>query len=179
MTKWAALEGTTLIAREKPDLTRRILGKSGYHRVFDWLHKPGVSITKEGKILESLVLTSGHDPTEGGIATGIREIAVRSKIGVSISREKIYIKDETKMLCSSLGIDPLGLLSSGVFIFTVSADTVDRAAELLKEAGIPVFCIGTVTDREGDILIHTDGIPASLPVFQRDEIVKVSGQPDR
>lgn len=172
MTKWAGLEGTTIIAREMPEKTADILGRTSFKEVENWLKEPGISIMKEGKILQDIEISAAHDPTEGGIATGINEICMRSKTGALISRQNILIRKETDTLAKAFGIDPLGLLSSGVFLFTTASLEAEKAVSLLKKNGIDSAIIGEVTEREGEVLIRNRTDTEKLPIFTADEIIK-------
>jgi hydrogenase expression/formation protein HypE len=174
MSKWAALEATTLIAREKPDISRRLLGDQGYREVLNWLYEPGISILKEGQILDGLGLAAAHDPTEGGIATGVHEIADRSAVGIRLYRERISIRPETELLCSHFGLDPLGALSSGVFLFTTGPGQAEKACRLLENGGVPAAIIGEITDQQGVVELVDGGERRPLPVFSRDEIIKLT-----
>ncbi len=174
MTKYAALEATTLIAREKPGIVRELLGEEAYQNVLGWLYDPGISILKEGKILESAVIGAAHDPTEGGIATGIHEIAEYSGVDILLAYDRINIKDETKRLCARFGLDPLGALSSGVFLFTASPGEARRACAALAEQGLPAAVIGEITAGSGKVLLEREGKTLPLPMFTRDEILKLN-----
>jgi hydrogenase expression/formation protein HypE len=173
MSKWAALEATTLIAREKPDISRELLGDQGHRQVLSWLHQPGISILREGEILEGLGLAAAHDPTEGGIATGVHEIADRSAVGIRLYRERIASRPETERLCDHFGLDPLGALSSGVFLFTAGPGKAEKARRLLENGGVPAAVIGEITDQQGVVELIDGGRPRPLPVFTRDEIIKL------
>ena len=95
-------------------------------RCCGWLDNPGISIVEEGRALEGLALSSGHDPTEGGVAMGIQEICRRSGTGAVIRSDSLPIREETRRLCGRFGIDPLGLLVSGVFLFTAERSVAER-----------------------------------------------------
>jgi hydrogenase expression/formation protein HypE len=173
MSKWTALEATTLIAREKPDISRRLLGEEGYQEVLSWLYEPGISILKEGEILSRLELAAAHDPTEGGIATGVHEIADRSAVGIRLYRESIPIRSETELLCKHFGLDPLGALSSGVFLFTAASSEAEKACRLLERGGVPAAVIGEITDQAGIVELVDGEDRRSLPLFTKDEIIKL------
>jgi hydrogenase expression/formation protein HypE len=173
MSKWAALEATTLIAREKPDTSRKLLGDQGHRNVLNWLYEPGISILREGEILNGLGLSAAHDPTEGGIATGVHEIADRSSVGIRLYRERIPIRPETQSLCNHFGLDPLGALSSGVFLFTASPARAEKACRLLENGGVPAAIIGEITNQRGVVELIDGGQRRALPVFTRDEIIKL------
>ncbi|MCD6122008.1 MAG: hypothetical protein J7K04_09245 [Spirochaetales bacterium] len=172
MTKWAGMEGTTLIAREFPEKTKTVLGNTTFKEVENWLKEPGISIIKEGQILEGIEISAAHDPTEGGIATGIHEICMRSGTGAVISKESILLRRETSLLTEAFGIDPLGLLSSGVLLFTASHEEALKAVSRLRQSGIDSAVIGKITDREGEILIKSGKDTERLPIFTADEIIK-------
>lgn len=174
MSKWTALEATTLIAREKPEVSRKLLGQEGCREVLGWLFEPGISITKEGQILSGMRLSAAHDPTEGGIATGIHEIAERSGVGVRLFRDKIPIRRETEVLCEHFGLDPLGALSSGVFLFTATAPEAQKACRALNRRGVPAAVIGETTAQSGSVELIDGGQSTPLPLFTRDEIIKLS-----
>lgn len=173
MTKWAGLEGSTLIAREFRDEAKQILGDRRYETVLSWLHRPGIAITAEGSIIRSLPVSSAHDPTEGGVATGIREIACRSGVGVRIYREKILIKEETELLCREWNLDPLGLLSSGAMLFTTDPDTAGKACSLLNKEGISAAVIGGITSENNRLELITGDCSIPLPAFARDEFLRI------
>ncbi len=172
MTKWAGLEGTTIIAREKREFVEKLLGKQKTEAIIHWTEQPGISITREGEILRNIKISAAHDPTEGGIATGINEIAQRSQIGIEIFYERINIKEETRVICDALNIDPLGLLSSGVFLFTTSPQEADRAVEKLHSAGIEASVIGKITEKERGITLKYNGKSLPIPLYTKDEIIK-------
>ncbi len=173
MTKWAGLEGTTLIAREKPAEAERILGREAYAGVLEWLENPGISIVEEGRILGKLPLTAGHDPTEGGLAMGVQEMCRAAGTGALIRFESIPLRRETGLLCRHFSLDPLGLLSSGVFLFTARERTADAAVRLLAQRGIACAAIGRMKEAREGIMLEREGKQAPLRASAQDEIVKL------
>jgi hydrogenase expression/formation protein HypE len=174
MSKWVGLEGTTTIARERPRQSLEVLGKERFESVLGWLDRPGISIVEEGRALEGMELTSGHDPTEGGVAMGIQEICRRSGVGAAITFEALPVREETRELCRCHGMDPLGLLSSGVFLFTASRAVADRACAVLRERGIPGAVIGEILARGENVWITKNGRREPLVFSEQDEIVKLA-----
>ena len=179
MSKWAGLEGTTTIARERPVETREVLGEERFRAVLGWLDEPGISIVEEGKALEGLALSSGHDPTEGGVAMGIHEICRRSGAGAAISLEAIPVREETRLLCARFGMDPLGLLSSGVFLCTASPPEAREACRLLDARGIPASVIGEMRERGEGVWLERNGVREALAFSAQDEIVKLARRAGR
>ena len=99
-----------------------------------------------------------RDPTRGGIASTLNEIAETAKVGVLIEEEKIPLSEEVDAACEILGLDPLYIANEGKMIFIISEDSADefllkiRSHELGKEAQI----IGTVTNENpGTVIMKT------------------------
>lgn len=172
MTKWVGLEGTTTIARERPAVCREVLGEERAQSVLTWLDDPGISIVQEGRLLEGCALTSGHDPTEGGIAMGIAEICRASGVCAVVDPAALPVREETDLLCRRFGMNPLGLLSSGVFLFTAAPARADEACRRLAGGGIPASIIGRIEEGSGAWL-ETSGKREALVSSSQDEIVKL------
>jgi hydrogenase maturation factor len=173
MSKWAGLEGTTLIARERPAESEAVLGGERYRAVLDWLERPGISIIAEGRALEGLELSSGHDPTEGGIAMGVHEIARRSGCGALLLGDRIPVREETRLLCARFGLDPLGLLGSGVFLFTAARPVAEEACRRLEAGGIPAALVGEMLGKGEPVLIERGGRREPLAHSVQDEIIRL------
>jgi hydrogenase maturation factor len=173
MTKWVGLEGTTTIARQLPGESLEVLGAQAFEEVLRWIDTPGISIVEEGRALEGLELTSGHDPTEGGVAMGIQEICRRSGTGGVVRYEALPIREETRQLCDRFGLDPLGLLSSGVLLFTAERTVADLACSELGAREIPCSHIGEILQRGEGVWLEKAGARQPLAWSEQDEIVKL------
>ncbi len=174
LTEGIAIEGTSIIAREKREETERILGKEKTKTVERWLFDPGISVVKGALILSDAGLpTSMHDPTEGGLAMGIHELCEASEVGALVYGSEIPIFEETRALASHFGIDPLGLIASGALLFTVHRGNESKAIEILKSEGINAKVIGEIRDRSYGVKLEDEGKISPLPRFEKDEILKV------
>ncbi len=172
LTKWVALEGSTLLARERPD-ARAILGAE-HATVAGWLDRPGISVVAEGQVLRRFEIHAAHDPTEGGVAQGIHELANCSGVAVEIDAQALPVKPATRTLCNALGIDPLGLLASGALLFTAPPEVARAATHALHEAGIAATVIGAVHPGTG-VTLRTGDRRVPLPSFPQDEISRLDG----
>jgi hydrogenase expression/formation protein HypE len=114
-----------------------------------------------------------HDPTEGGLATALAELADASGVGVMLDKEKCPILPECKMICDVFGLDPLGTLASGSLLVAVAQADADSVIQFLTREGIPCAQIGTVVRREQGLKMQTKDGVQDLPRFQREEITKV------
>ena len=113
-----------------------------------------------------------HDPTEGGLATGLLELAQAADVGLLVEREKISVFPETEILCKELGLDPLGLIASGALLIAASPRDADRIREALRREGIPAESIGRTWEKGKGVKILTAGEMRDLPFFPRDEIAR-------
>ena len=158
LTKWVALEGCTLLARERSD-ARAILGAE-HSAVAGWLDDPGISVIAEGRVLRRFAIHAAHDPTEGGVAQGIHELAYCSDVAIEVTAAALPVKPATRRLCRALSIDPLGLLASGALLFTAPPEVARAAVAALQAAGTAATRIGTVRGPASRCAPHA---PAELP----------------
>lgn len=73
-----------------------------------------------------------RDPTRGGVATVLNEIAVNAKKGIKIYENKIPLNPVTSGACEMLGLDPLFVANEGIFLAIVDPTIADEVVELLK-----------------------------------------------
>ena len=90
------------------------------------------SAALHGLVAEMLKVTAEihclRDPTRGGLATSLNELAGQSAVGMVIEEQKIPIKSEVKAACEILGLDPLYVANEGKLVCICPAD---QAASLL------------------------------------------------
>lgn len=179
LTKGIAIEGTCVIARERVlDLKDRV-SEEVLDRAKDMLSEPGISVIQDARIAVSVAgdhLHGMHDPTEGGLIQGVRELADRADVGVRIERDKIPVLPETRILCEVLGIDPMGLLASGALLLAVAPGYEEKVRLALSEEGIPCTQIGEIRSAAQGLDWVCEGQVSELPTFPRDELVKVFEQ---
>ena len=115
-----------------------------------------------------------HDPTEGGVATALRELAVPLRIcGLSVDAEALFASDETRLLCDAFQLNPLGVISSGALLIGLAPADTERVRNAIRTAGIPCEIIGRVESPEFGIKLRVHDRWNDLPEFDRDEIGKV------
>jgi len=174
LTKGIAVEGTAVIAREKaaalsdmPEAERR--------RAADFIYDPGISVVREARIaLEAGGVHALHDPTEGGVATGLHELAAAAGVGLRIEAARLPVLPECDRLCRRFGLDPLGLIGSGALLIAAAPDAAPAMVERLQGEGIRAAVIGeVVAGAEGCRLKGRDGVWRDLPMFERDEVARL------
>lgn len=160
-----AIEGTAILAREHADLLAvRGVDRETVERAAGWLRVPGISVQPAARLLRSLPgLHAMHDPTEGGVATALQEVAEAAGVGLRIELGAVPVLAECRVVCDALGLDPLGLVASGSLVATLAPEDVPEALARLKAAGIPAAVIG-------ELVPAGEGSP--LPVFAQDELAR-------
>ena len=174
LTKGIAIEGTALLAREAQDLLiRKGLSLEAVERAKNFLFTPGISVVRDAKVAQSAGrVTAMHDPTEGGLATGLIELARASELGLEINFDSVPIFDETKEICDILSLNPLGLIASGSLLLAVDPVDVDRVLDALDGAGISANRIGRMMPKDYGFKMYTSEGLVDLPTFSRDEVAR-------
>jgi hydrogenase expression/formation protein HypE len=178
MTKGIAVEGTAIIAREVNGVNGLVNGLSeGFlERCQDFLHEPGISVVQDARVaMMAGEVHAMHDPTEGGLATGLLELAEAARVGLEVEEDAIPILPETRVLCTRLGLDPLGLIASGALLLAVAPEDVEAILTALESAGIDAVRIGRMVDRERGVVLRRATGERPLPHFERDEIARLFG----
>ncbi len=174
LTKGLAIEATSIIAREKADELAGNHPPEFIARCREFLHRPGISVVPEAQIATAQAqIHAMHDPTEGGLATGLWELAKAAKVGLVIYEEAIPILPETASLCAEYGLDPLGVIASGSLLITLSPQDSKRVIKALNEAGIEAAVIGKVVEEGEGLKLRAEGVVKELPRFERDEIARL------
>jgi hydrogenase maturation factor len=175
LTKGIAIEGTSLLARERRQALAQTLSQAQLDRCLELLHVPGISVVREATLaMEAGGVHALHDPTEGGLATGLWELAQAAGVGWLIEEALIQILPECELLCRHFRLDPLGLIASGSLLIAADPDATDGIVARLTDEGIHAAVIGSaVAAEQGCLLRSSDGRLRSLPRFDRDEITRV------
>ncbi len=90
-----------------------------------------------------------RDPTRGGLATVLNEMARDAKLGIDISQKNIPVEEQVYSVCEMLGLDPLYVANEGLFVAVVDAAIADKFLWQLKnwEHGAMASIIGEVTHK--------------------------------
>jgi hydrogenase maturation factor len=174
VTKWIGIEGTALVANERANDLLPILGRESVSAAAHLLLDPGISIVKDAGIaIESGVVTALHDPTEGGLATAVHEMAEASGLGAVLILENVPVRPDTSKICEHFGIDPLGLLSSGALLIGAKPGSASTLHDILSAVGIPITRIGTLTEASSGLRLIVGNDSKSLPRYDSDELTRV------
>ncbi len=191
-TGLGVVEGTTVISAHRAQPGDKIIvsGTIGDHGVAILSQRE--HLTFEGAIasdtaalhtlVAAMLATSDQihclrDPTRGGVATTLNEIAAASAVGVEIDEQRVPVQDSVKGACEILGLDPLYIANEGKLVAFVAADAAEavsrtmRAHPLGREARI----IGeAVAHHPGLVLLKTAiGGTRVLDVLRGEQLPRI------
>jgi thiamin-phosphate kinase len=172
MTKSAGLEGTSILAAEKADLVRSHFDESLRQMALTLRYNPGISVVKEALLAAEHGATAMHDPTEGGVAMGLYELASASAVGLSLDLEAIPILPVTQQICRYFGVDPLKLISSGTLLLTIPTNQWLPLQQAFQTQHIAAQVIGAIRAESG-IHATVHGKPVPFTYSEVDELTRV------
>ena len=174
MTKGIAIEGTAVLAREAgPVLERLGVPAAVIEEARQYVFRPGLSVVREAMAAcEAVAVHAMHDPTEGGLATALYEMAEASGLGLAVQEEAIEVLPLTRALCQAAGLEAMGLLASGSLLITVAEEDCQRALQAIEAVGVPVRRIGGMAGAEEGVIIEAYGQRREIPRFARDEVAR-------
>ena len=96
----------------------------------------------EGELIHVL-----RDPTRGGVATTMKEIAIQSQVGITLTESALPLKGAVKGACAILGLDPLYVANEGKLLAFVAPQAAERVLERMRRhpLGKEAAIIGEVT----------------------------------
>ena len=134
-----------------------------------------------GLVQEMLAASSGihsmRDPTRGGLATTLNEIAKSSKVGIEIEEEKIPVSEAVERACEMLGLDYLYLANEGKLIAVVAKEETERILAVMRNNvyGRSATVIGHVThERPGRVLMRNPfGVRRVIEILASDQFPRI------
>jgi hydrogenase maturation factor len=173
LTKGVPVEGASIIARVRAAELRA----RGFDA--DWLGRARGSVSRlsvlpEARLaVELATVHAMHDPTEGGIATALWELAEAAGVGLVVDAERIPLVPEGAVLCRTFGLDPLGTIASGALLLALGPADAGVVLDGLAREGIAAAFIGRVVASEAGVTLTRGGTAGPLPRFEQDEITRL------
>lgn len=106
-----------------------------------------------------------RDPTRGGLATTLNELAQQSKVGIVVQETEIPVKEEVRAACELLGLDPLYVANEGKMVAIVDPADADKVLAKMKHHGYgrDAAIIGEVTSQHpGKVVLKTKLGPSRI-----------------
>jgi hydrogenase expression/formation protein HypE len=110
------------------------------------------------KAMDAGEITAAKDPTRGGLAMALNEMAAKSNVSIWINEDEIPIRNEVKGACEMLGIDYLELACEGRIVMGVKAEDADNVLKAIRstEEGKDAKIIGYVKkEMPGYVIMNT------------------------
>ena len=134
-------EGTAILAADRRSRLADALGSSTVKKAAAFFRR--ISVVDDALLAFGTGgVTAMHDPTEGGIANGIHELADASNKGFKVFEERIPIAEETMRICEHFRIDPMCLIASGSLLIAAEKDFSGKIVKVLRKNGIAAAVIG-------------------------------------
>jgi hydrogenase maturation factor len=163
----APIEGAAVLAGE---MSASGVDESLLERARAGLRDPGISVVEPALCAAKLGATALHDPTEGGLATALHEVAEASALAiVDLDPDAVLWFEPGVSLCRAVGADPWGTLASGALIAGFREKDATAAVRALRDEGFEVAVLARAAAGSG--VTQRDGSP--LPRFDRDELSRV------
>ena len=99
-----------------------------------------------------------RDPTRGGVASALNEIATQAGVGIELQETSIPVSEPVRGACEILGLDPLYVANEGKLLALVAADAAERVLEAMRAhpLGAEAAHVGNVTEaHSGQVSMHS------------------------
>ncbi|MFZ0963222.1 MAG: AIR synthase family protein [Terriglobia bacterium] len=174
LTRGVAIEGTAILARARGVELQKKVGRATVRRAKRWLLDPGISVIQDARLaVKCAKIHAMHDPTEGGLLSGLDEIASAGGVGLRVWKERIPVLPETLAFSRALGFDPLALIASGALLVVATPTSAPRLLRAYARKGIPATVIGEIRPKREGSLVIENGRGTRLRIAKRDEIARL------
>ena len=174
LTGGIPIEATAIIAREKSAELEGRFSEEFLQRCRDFLFDPGISVLDAARTaVRAAEVHAMHDPTEGGLLTGLWELAQAANVDLDIKADSIPLLPEGQQLCDVYDLDPLASIASGALLITVAEDDVTDLQQAFANAGIDCADIGSVQEGRGDVYMRYGAEREKISPPERDEIARL------
>jgi hydrogenase expression/formation protein HypE len=177
LTKGTGIEGTAILASDRRAELLQVFDETFLNQAENFFEK--ISVVKDALTAFRIGGVSAmHDPTEGGVAGGLHELADAAKIGFNVHEENILVPEETRKICAHFDVDPLQLISSGSLLIVAEESKTEEIIGSLSKSGVQASIIGEVTEPElGRNLVTKTGEKTALVRPVSDHLWKALAKP--
>jgi hydrogenase maturation factor len=174
ITKGVPVEATSILAREFPHKLHGLLSEGEITQACDYLYDPGISLLKDARLAtQAGEVRAMHDPTEGGLASALWELAEACGHAIVFDPESVPIPHLAQRICQAFNIDPLSAIASGALLLSTAPGDASRICQALEMEGIPCAEIGGVENGKPQVWRSIGSGKELLPRPLRDEIARV------
>ncbi len=178
LTKGVPLEAAAILAREFADRLPSTFSAEEIQTAQNYLYQPGISIIRDARLaLSAGRVTAMHDPTEGGLAAALWELALASGRSLVVDCAAVPVPDLAQRLCAAFGLEALCAIASGALLFSVHPADGRAVQTALESEGIPCAEIGEVEETpsgaQPEVWQIREGDLERMPYPARDEIARL------
>lgn len=174
LTKGVPIEAIAILAREFPKRLQGLLNEDEISQARDYLFNPGLSVLKDAQLaVQAGVVTAMHDPTEGGLASALWELAIASGQTVTFDPGAVLVPELARKICQAFEIDPLSAIASGALLLTTAPEDAEKICRKLNAERIPCVEIGWIEAGEPVAWRVIDSGRELLERPERDEIARI------
>lgn len=157
LSKSVGVEGTAILAADRRTPLTDRFGPAFVARASSYFDR--LSVVKEALLaIETGGVQAMHDPTEGGVANGLHEVADASGTGFRVEEAALAISPETLAICRFFAIDPLHLISSGALLIVAAPHDATTIVDRLHAQEVEAAVIGEViADPEYRVIVRRNG----------------------
>ncbi|MCC6191002.1 MAG: AIR synthase family protein [Anaerolineales bacterium] len=181
LTKGVPIEGTALLAREFASRLAAVLSPAEVAQAQAYLIEPGLSVVADARIASAAGrVTAMHDPTEGGLAGALWELAEACGHSLCVALERVPVPPLAARVCGALGLNPLATIASGALLLTAPPAEDAAIERALLASGIPCATIGWVEAGPAAVWQAEAGRRgAAYPRPARDEVARLYSETAR
>jgi hydrogenase maturation factor len=174
VTKGVPIEATALLAREFPERLQPALSEAEVAQARGYLLDPGLSVVLDARLATGAGrVTAMHDPTEGGLAAALWELAEASGHSLKVDLARVPVPPLAARVCAAFGIDPLRAIASGALLLAAPAEDVPAIRQALAGEGIPCAEFGEIEAGPAAVWSVAGERRERLPWPERDEVARV------
>ena len=129
----------------------------------------GIAVVEPALLAAELGVKALHDPTEGGLAGGLHEMAYAAGVGISIEPQAVLWFEPGLAVCRALEVDPWSTLASGTLLAVFPHERVEAALTAFAEHGHPAAVIGSAEPGTG----VRDSAGRAIAWPERDEVARL------
>ncbi|MFC1733025.1 AIR synthase-related protein [candidate division KSB1 bacterium] len=135
----------SIIAREKRDVLKKKVSETFLNEADAYLYDPGICIFGQARTAaETGAVTGMHDPTEGGLAGGLWELAERAGCGFEVDADRVTVLPHCGTLSGLFHLNPLKLIASGALLITVRPAGTGALESAFQRSDVALARIGRI-----------------------------------
>jgi hydrogenase maturation factor len=174
LSKGVPIEATAILGRELQLHLRGFLDEAEIKQAADFLYAPGISVLPEAHLATAIGGVSAmHDPTEGGLAMALWELAEASQRTLQVDLNAVPVPGLSRRICRGLGIDPMAAIASGALLLAAPAKEAVKIRYAWEAEGILCAEIGGVEAGPPVVWDISEGKKVKLKRPERDEIARL------